>query len=111
MSQLYHFAYFPILAIVLVLGLFGKLPRVGRSTKNEGVERRYFYGTVWSVTIAQTVLLILWKALPYDFAHSFAGSVTKLVIYIAVLSAMGLAAWDGKLPRTRPILPGEVIRD
>jgi hypothetical protein len=111
MNLLYHWAYLPILAVALVLGLFGKLPRVGPSTKNEGVERRYFYGSVWSVTIAQTVLLILWKALPYDFAHSLAGSLTKLAIYVAVLAAMGYAAWNGKLPRTRPILPGELIRD
>lgn len=111
LNQLYHAAYLPVLTVVLALGLFGKLPRVGPSTKNEGVERRYFYGSVWSVTIAQTVLLVLWKALPADFAHTPAGNITKLAVYAAVLAATGYAAWSGKLPRTRPILPGELIRD
>src|ERR1700756_5455028 len=53
----------PGLALAVALGLFGILPRVRRSTQGEGWERRYFYGTVWAVTAAQTVLLILWKTL------------------------------------------------
>ena len=47
MKQLYLQAYFPLCAIVLLLGALGLLPRVGRSTKGEGIERRYFYGAVW----------------------------------------------------------------
>jgi hypothetical protein len=43
----------------------GKLPRVGRSTLGEGTERRYFYGSVWAVTLAQAILMLLWKLLPH----------------------------------------------
>lgn len=107
MKQIYRYAYFPILIIVLVLGALGRLPRVGRSTRREGIERRYFYGTVWSVTIAQTVLLILWKTLP----RTAATNVTKLVVYLVVLAFMGSLAVRGVLPRTRPILPGETIAE
>jgi len=85
----------------------GLLPRVGRSTKGEGTERRYFYGTVWAVTAAQTVLLVLWKALPQNQATS----QVKLGIYAAVLLLMGLATYQGKLPRTRPIVAGELMAD
>ncbi len=111
MSQLYHYAYLPLCAFILLLGAAGLLPRVGRSTKGEGTERRYFYGSVWAVTIAQTILLILWKALPSDLAHSRTGSIIKLSVYAAALLVMGLAAWRGALPRTRPIVPGEVMVD
>ncbi len=107
MSQLYHYAYFPLCAVILLLGAAGMLPRVGRSTKGEGTERRYFYGSVWAVTIAQTVLLVLWKTVPLTRT----GSMIKLVIYVGVLSAMGAAAYNGALPRTRPILPGELMVD
>jgi hypothetical protein len=107
MKQIYQYGYFPILAIVLFLGLFGLLPRVGRSTKQEGVERRYFYGTVWSVTIAQTVLLILWKTQRVTPATN----VAKLAVFVAVLGFVGTLAVRGVLPRTRPILPGEVIAE
>ncbi|HZP07205.1 MAG TPA: hypothetical protein VFB43_20065 [Terracidiphilus sp.] len=105
LKQIYQYAYFPLCAVILLLGAAGVLPRVGRSTKREGIERRYFYGSVWSVTIAQTVLLILWKALP----ETRTGSLVKLIIFVGVLAMMGVAAANGKLPRTRPILPGEVM--
>jgi cation transport ATPase len=105
MQQIYSFTYFPLCILILLLGLVGKLPRVGPSTKTEGSERRYFYGTVWAVTAAQTVLLVLWKCLP-NTQH---GSQIKLVVYVAVLLFMGELANRGKLYRTRPIVPGEVI--
>ncbi|MGB6193022.1 MAG: hypothetical protein WBF42_11175 [Terracidiphilus sp.] len=107
MKQLYQYSYFPLCATILLLGFLGKLPRVGRSTKREGIERRYFYGSVWSVTIAQTLLLVLWKTLPLTRS----GSMVKLLIYAGTLAAMGAAAYKGLLPRTRPILPGEVMVD
>ena len=107
MKQLYQYVYFPLCALILILGALGKLPRVGKSTKGEGIERRYFYGSVWSVTIAQTILLILWKTLPLTRT----GSMAKLTVYAGVLSLMGIAAYNGLLPRTRPILPGEIMVD
>jgi hypothetical protein len=33
----------------------------------------------------------------------------KLLFFIAALLNMGLLAYRGKLPRTRPILPGELM--
>jgi hypothetical protein len=107
MSQIYRFVYFPVCAIILMLGLAGLLPRVGRSTKGEGTERRYFYGTVWAVTAAQIVLLVLWKTLP----KTQTASQEKLAIYVVVLLLMGVATYQGKLPRTRPIVPGELMVD
>jgi hypothetical protein len=107
MKQLYQYAYLPLCGLILLLGALGLLPRVGSSTKGEGMERRYFYGSVWSATIAQTLLLILWKMLP----ETRTGSLIKLVVYAGTLALMGAAAYNGLLPRTRPILPGEVMVD
>lgn len=103
MKQIYHDAYLPLCATILLLGAAGRLPRVGRSTKGEGTERRYFYGSVWAVTVAQTLLLVLWKLLP----ESRATSAVKLFAFAGALLLMGMAAHRGALPRTRPILPGE----
>jgi len=105
MQQMYARAYFPVLVVIVVLGAAGVLPRVRRSTKGEGWERRYFYGTVWAVALAQTVLLVLWKTLP----RTHAADVSKLVVYSAVLLGVGAMAAAGMLPRTRPILPGELV--
>ncbi len=107
MKQLYQYVYFPLCALILILGACGMLPRVGKSTKGEGIERRYFYGSVWSVTIAQTLLLILWKTVP----PTHTGSLIKLALFAGTLLLMGTAAYNGALPRTRPILPGELIVD
>lgn len=105
LRQIYDRFYFPLLLGIVCLGALGWLPRTGRSTKNEGVERRYFYGAVWAVSLAQAVLLVLWKALP----RTHAADLIKLAAFVAVLASFGLAAILGVLPRTRPILPGELI--
>jgi hypothetical protein len=111
MKQLYLYGYAPLCLLILGLGAAGLLPRVGRSTKHEGTERRYFYGSVWAVVTGQTLLLVIWKTMPEAMAHTQTGSAIKLVLYAAALTAMGLAAWRGSLPRTRPILPGELMVD
>ena len=105
MQPLYREGYPVLCALILLLGALGRLPRVGSSTKAEGTERRYFYGSVWAVVAAQTVLLILWKVLPAT-RHA---SEIKLAVYVTVLAAMGIAAYRGVLPRTRPIVAGELI--
>jgi len=105
LKQIYFYTYSPLCALILLLGILGKLPRVGPSTKGEGIERRYFYGSVWAVTAAQTVLLILWKTLP----ETRTGSLIKLLVFVGVLALMGFAASRGLLPRTRPIVPGELM--
>lgn len=107
LKQIYLYGYSPVCALILLLGIMGKLPRVGFSTKREGIERRYFYGSVWAVTIAQTVLLILWKALP----ESRTGSLVKLAVFVGVLAIVGALAARGILPRTRPIVAGELMAD
>jgi hypothetical protein len=104
LRQMYDVAYFPIAGTVWVLGAFGRLPRVKASTAGEGHERRYFYGCVWAVTIAQPILLVLWKVLP----RGLGADVVKLMAFVTILGVVGWCARLGLLPRTRPIVPGEL---
>ena len=104
LRQLYDVAYFPIVGVVWVLGAFGLLPRVKPSTEGEGHERRYFYGLVWAVCIAQPVVGVLWKLLP----QTRTSDAVKLVVFVAILLYVGNLARRGLLPRTRPIVPGEL---
>ena len=103
LRQMYDVAYFPIAGTMWLLGAFGQLPRVRRSTQNEGHERRYFYGSVWAVAIAQPVLWLLWKVLP----ATRGGDAAKLIVFVGILAFVGYMSRLGMLPRTRPILPGE----
>jgi hypothetical protein len=103
LKQMYDVAYFPIAGTMWALGAAGLLPRVKRSTKGEGHERRYFYGSVWAVAIAQPALWLLWKMLPAGRTFD----AVKLVVFVGILVVVGFVSRLGLLPRTRPIVPGE----
>ncbi len=105
MKQIYQYAYAPLCGLILLLGIVGVLPRVRVSTKGEGTERRYFYGSVWAVVVAQALLMALWQVLP----QTRGATLVKLVVYVGALVLMGIAAHRGVLPRTRPIVPGELM--
>jgi hypothetical protein len=64
LKEIYLHAYFPLAGSIWLLGALGQLPRVKPSTKGEGHERRYFYGSVWAVCWAQPTLWLLWRVLP-----------------------------------------------
>ena len=104
MRAVYEAGYFPIVVVVWALGAAGWLPRVKASTRGEGHERRFFYGSLWAVCLAQPVLWLLWGVLPLNEA----GNLLKLVVFCGLLGLVGLLAYRGKLPRTRPIVPGEL---
>jgi hypothetical protein len=104
LAQMYDSAYFPLAGAVWFLGALGLLPRVKPSTRGEGHERRYFYGSVWAVAIAHPVLWALWKLLP----QAREADAVKLIVFVGILAAVGQASRLGLLPRTRPIVPGEL---
>ncbi len=104
LKQIYYYGYFPVVVPIWILGLMGKLPRVKPSTAGEGDERRYFYGTVWAVCIAQPVLWILWKTLPINRTTD----ILKLAVFTGILGLVGYLSYRGYLPRTRKIVPGEI---
>jgi hypothetical protein len=104
LQQMYDAAYFPLAGSVWLLGALGRMPRVKASTQGEGHERRYFYGCVWAVTIAHPVLWLLWKVVPV----SRAGDVIKLAVFVGIMGYVGRLSRHGVLPRTRPIVPGEL---
>ena len=104
LKQIYQYGYFPLAIAVWSLGALGLLPRVKGSTKGEGQERRYFYGAVWACCIAQPVLGLLWKLLP----HNRPADAAKLIVFTGTLATVGFLGRRGILPRTRPIVPGEL---
>ena len=103
-KEIYRSGYFPLAGSIWILGLLGRLPRVKPSTKGEGQERRYFYGSVWAVCWAQPALWMMWKVLP----RTRLGDAVKLLVFLGILAFVGNLARLGRLPRTRPIVPGEV---
>ena len=54
---------------------------------------------------AQAILLAVWKTMP----NTRTAALIKLTVYTGTLLLMALAAYRGTLPRTRPIVPGELM--
>jgi hypothetical protein len=54
--------------------------------------------------IGQPILWLLWRVLP----SGRTGDVLKLAVFVGVLAFVGWLSYRGKLPRTRPIVPGEL---
>jgi hypothetical protein len=104
LRQMYDVAYFPIAGTTWVLGGLGRLPRVKFSTKNEGHERRFFYGSVWAMCLAQPALWLLWAILP----ESRAADAIKLSVFLAICAVVAWLSVRGVLPRTRKVRPGEL---
>jgi hypothetical protein len=104
LRQIYEAAYFPLAIAIWILGAAALLPRVKTSTKGEGHERRYFYGSVWAVCFAQPVLGLLWRTMP----RGRATDAIELVVFVGILIVTGFLARRGVLPRTRRIVPGEL---
>jgi hypothetical protein len=104
LKQIYWYGYFPVVVPVWILGALGLLPRVKPSTAGEGHERRYFYGSVWAMCIAQPITGILWKVLP----RTREADIVKLLVFTGLLALVGYLSYRGVLPRTRQIVPGEI---
>ena len=104
LREIYRAAYFPLAGAIWLLGGASQLPRVKASTRGEGHERRYFYGTVWAVCVAQPALWLMWVTLP----RTWTADALKLAVFIFLLIFIGFLARWGRLPRTRPIVPGEL---
>ena len=101
LKQIYLYAYFPIAVTIWLLGALGQLPRVKASTKGEGHERRYFYGSVWAVCWAQPALWLMWKIVP----QTRVGDTIKLAIFLAILGYVGRLARLGRLPGLDRLCP------
>jgi len=54
--------------------------------------------------LAQPALWLMWYVLP----NTRIGNSLKLMIFLGILAFVGNLARLGRLPRTRPIVPGEL---
>ena len=105
LKEIYRYGYFPMAGLIWAVGLLGasaarEAVDAGRGTRaplllRHGLGRR---------RCAAGALV----ALPDDAEGTGARTRSSCVVFVGVLAAMGWRAYKGKLPRTRPIVPGEL---
>ena len=105
MKQIYHYAYLPVCGTILLLGAAGALPRVRPSTRGRGHGAAVFLRLGLGGDGVAGAAAGAWKTLP----QTRTANLVKLGVFAGALLLMGLAAYRGALPRTRPIVPGELM--
>ena len=98
--QLYTWLYYP-LAIAIVLGTaLNWTPRARRSTKNEGVEKAWFYVAIWTVVPCQVAAWGMWRLGPRLGFEGTALTHARLATFVIVSAALFTITYLGLLPRT-----------
>ena len=102
LRQIYDHAYFPLAIGLWICGAIGILPRVRPSTKGEGARA--------VTSMARSGLSAQRSQCSVCFGKLCLGrgaDLTKLAAFTGILAVAAYLAYRGKLPRTRPIVPGE----
>jgi hypothetical protein len=101
LKQIYQVAYFPLAGSIWLLGALGKLPRVKPSTRARVTSAAFLRIRLGRV-LGAAVLWLMWRVLPRSPAFDLpqAGSLRRHLAFV------GHQARLGRLPRTRPIVPG-----
>ena len=107
MKQIYHYGYLPLFAVILALGLAGWLPRVGPSTQG----RRHGAALLLRLSVGRDDRANAAAGAVEDAAHDPRGQPGEAVRLCGRAGGDGPGSWRGALPRTRPIVAGELMVD
>ena len=109
LEQLYGVLYYPLALAVVVGTILNWTPRARRSTQYEGVEKGWFYVSLWTVVSAQVVIWGVWRlAGGYDFSNVELGQI-RLVFFLLTSACFFGCGYAGLLPRTKRIYASEEL--
>lgn len=101
MAELYQYAYYPLLALIVLSTVLNFTPRAKRSTLQEGAERAWFYVCIWTIVPAQTIGWAMWRLGPRLGFEGHSLDIARTISVLgttAVILSLGIA---GILPRTK----------
>ncbi|MGH9482782.1 MAG: hypothetical protein ACRD1L_11910 [Terriglobales bacterium] len=99
-TSLYGLPYDLVAAAVVAVGALDRLPRAGRSIRNEGAERGWFYLGVWTAVISQLAAWGMWRLGPRLDLAPGALLEARLGVFLGVSAAVAALGLAGRLPRT-----------
>jgi hypothetical protein len=111
MAELYRWGYYPLALAVVALAWLDLLPRTRRSTRNEGVERAWFYVAIWTVVPSQVVSLLMWRIGRYVSLSDLALARARLAALLVVATIVFAVTSAGLLPRTDRYYGGTDARE
>ena len=105
LKQIYQYGYFPIAVAHLDAGRAGiAAARESRPPKAKATSAAISTARCGPRASRSRCSGLLWKMLP----HSRTSDAVKLAVFTGLLALFGWLAHRGVLPRTRPIVPGEL---
>ena len=99
-AELYRWMYYPLALAIALATALNLTPRARRSVKWEGVERAWFYVTIWTVVPSQAAAWAMWRLGPRFGFEGDALSTARLVTFVAVSLLFFVPGFYGRLPRT-----------
>ena len=111
-NDLFAKVYYPLAAAVVLATVLGFTPRAGRSTRNEGAEKGWFYVAVWTVVPTQLAGWAMWRLGKYFGLSTASLGHLRLATFLIVGGGFLALGFLGRLPRTeRYYIPEGVISD
>jgi hypothetical protein len=101
LAQLYTFLYYPLALVITLVAYLDRLPRTRRSTKNEGVEKGWFYAAIWTVVPTQVAAWAAWRLGSHLDMTSYELDCLRFAVFVLTGTILFLLGLRGKLPRTQ----------
>jgi hypothetical protein len=101
LGQLYTFLYYPFALAITLVAYLDRLPRTRRSTRNEGVEKGWFYVAIWTVVPTQVAAWAAWRLGSQLQMTSYELNCLRFAVFALIGTALFLLGVREKLPRTR----------
>ncbi len=101
LAQLYTFLYYPLALILTLVAYLDWLPRARRSTRNEGVEKGWFYVAIWTVVPTQVAAWAAWRLGSQLNMSSHELDDLRFAVFVLTGTILFLLGLREKLPRTK----------
>jgi hypothetical protein len=99
--QLYTWLYYPLAIAIVLATALNWTPRARRSTRNEGVEKAWFYVAIWTVVPCQVAAWGMWRLGPRLGLEGTSLTHARLATFVIVSAALFAITYLGLLPRTQ----------
>ena len=99
--QLYAWLYYPLAIAIVLATALNWTPRARRSTRNEGVEKAWFYVAIWTVVPCQVAAWGMWRLGPRLGLEGTSLTHARLATFVIVSAALFAITYLGLLPRTQ----------